>query len=204
MSNVFFISDTHLGHEKIITFGHRIFASIEEHDEMIVSNWNSVVGKTDTVRHQGDVCVGGDLTERVINCLKRLNGRIFIVPGNHDTRAKLKKYAELGFIVDTGMVEFKGDFALTHPPVHVQQVETRFKANIHGHLHSDNITRKIFRGTDWVVTKNDEGVLLKAEHVPFYDEELDPRYVNVSCEQIGLTPVSFDVIKDRLRKAGVI
>lgn len=204
MSNVFFISDTHIGHQKIITFGHRNFATIEEHDETIVSNWNSVVGKNDTVRHQGDVSVGGDLTDRVIDCLKRLNGKIIVVPGNHDTRAKLKKYAELGFIIDTGMVEFKGDLALTHPPVHVQQVETRFKANIHGHLHDMNITRKIYKGTDWVVSYNEDGTLKKCEHVPFFDEELDPRYVNVSCEQINLTPIPFDVIKDRLRKAGVI
>ena len=43
-SGVFFTSDTHFGHSKIIDYCKRPFSSIEEHDKTLIQNWNNVVG----------------------------------------------------------------------------------------------------------------------------------------------------------------
>lgn len=60
-------------------------------------------------------------------------------------------------------------FILSHVPLHPS---SRWEINIHGHLHSNNV---MLGDTD---IKHDG-------------------YFNVSCEQINLTPINFDVIKEK-------
>lgn len=55
---------------------------IEKHDETVISNWNSTVGKDDTVIHVGDVGLGNE--DSLLSVVRRLNGHIHLVTGNHD------------------------------------------------------------------------------------------------------------------------
>lgn len=84
--NIFFTSDTHFGHRNIIRFCNRPFNSVEEMDETIISNWNAVVNKKDTVYHLGDFCTWKtkDYLSLFNHYRKRLNGKIFLIEGNHD------------------------------------------------------------------------------------------------------------------------
>ena len=54
----YYISDTHFGHENIIKHdannGCRQFSSIEEHDNLIIENWNRVVTPQDNIYILGD------------------------------------------------------------------------------------------------------------------------------------------------------
>ena len=78
----FFTSDTHFGHKNIIKYCNRPFESVHDMDKQLIANWNSVVGKNDTVFHLGDFAFyPQDIT---LGILSRLNGYINIVPGNHD------------------------------------------------------------------------------------------------------------------------
>lgn len=81
---VFFTSDTHFGHANIITFCNRPFKDVKEMNETLIENWNKVVGKDDIVFHLGDFCLGGP--EEWTNILERLNGKIYLIVGNHDIR----------------------------------------------------------------------------------------------------------------------
>lgn len=81
-SGVFFTSDTHFGHKHILDFCHRPFSCIEEHDEALIANWNSVVGPDDTVFHLGDFGFGGFPFWK--NICEQLNGHIILIIGNHD------------------------------------------------------------------------------------------------------------------------
>ena len=83
--SVFVVSDTHFQHQNIIRFcdWSRPFDTVEEMNEAIVKNWNSVVSPDDTVYHLGD-CFMGQL-ETVAKYGFRLNGKIHVIPGNHDT-----------------------------------------------------------------------------------------------------------------------
>ena len=46
---IYVTSDLHFGHDREFIFGPRGFKTIQEHDEAIIQNWNSVVTKSDLV-----------------------------------------------------------------------------------------------------------------------------------------------------------
>ena len=83
-SGIFFTSDTHFGHSKIIDYCKRPFSSIEEHDKILIQNWNNIVGQDDTVFHLGDFAYGN--SQFIDNIIKQLNGNIILIKGNHDLR----------------------------------------------------------------------------------------------------------------------
>ncbi len=79
----FFTSDTHFWHKNILHLGKgRPFRDIVHHNEMLIHKWNSVVMPDDRVFHLGDVALGP--WPEGLNCVKRLNGRKILIPGNHD------------------------------------------------------------------------------------------------------------------------
>ena len=129
MSRVFVIGDTHFGHSKIIDFCRPQFDTVEEMNQAIVDNWNSVVKKDDTVIHLGDVAFANWSN---VDYIGQCNGYKRLVLGNHDAYP-MEVYLR-NFDRVYGLYEYKG-YILSHIPVHRTQVETRFKGNIHGHLH---------------------------------------------------------------------
>jgi len=130
LSQVYFISDLHLQHERCST--RRNFSTVEEHDELIIENWNKVIGKRDTVYILGDVT----MENKKYEILNRLTGYKKVVMGNHDLQnhaRELLKYVQ-GV---AGMIKYKG-CALTHCPIHPSQF-SRFRLNIHGHVHDESL-----------------------------------------------------------------
>ena len=101
MSKIYFTSDHHFGHKNIIKFSQRPFKNVEEMDEVLIQRWNEKVGKEDEVYHLGDVglCSSGKLRR----ILERLNGKIYLIKGNHERSAEdchsrfewIKDYYEL-------------------------------------------------------------------------------------------------------------
>ena len=87
---VFFTSDTHFYHANIINFCKRPFANVETMNEALIENWNEVVGANDIVFHLGDFCFGG--SAEWTNILNRLNGKIYLIIGNHDLKNLRKGY----------------------------------------------------------------------------------------------------------------
>jgi calcineurin-like phosphoesterase family protein len=132
-TKVFFISDLHLGHKKIIEFSAllRECKSVESHDEWIIKQWNSVVTERDVVYVLGDIAFSKDGLAKA----ERLTGIKKMVFGNHD-RFKIAEYEAVGFSVIGGIVKYK-EFWLTHAPIHPD--ELRGKRNIHGHVHHRSI-----------------------------------------------------------------
>lgn len=150
MSKVFITSDTHFGHDRGFLYEPRGFSSIEEHDEEVIRRWNETVGPEDTVWHLGDVMLGDN--EHGMNCLSRLNGKIIIVPGNHDTPTRLALYEKLANVqvikpeipgVTIGAVSFKYkkyNFYLSHHPTMTSNLEKApylrmHLINLYGHTH---------------------------------------------------------------------
>lgn len=82
MSKVFLTSDLHFGHQNIIEYSERPFASIEEMDEALIDNWNSVVNTEDTVFVLGDFAMGDRANG--LQHLRRMHGTKILVNGNHD------------------------------------------------------------------------------------------------------------------------
>jgi calcineurin-like phosphoesterase family protein len=86
---MWFIADTHFGHSNVIKYVNRPFADVDEMDEAMIANWNSVVKPNDEVYHLGDFAFRDPY-----HYGPRLNGKKFLVPGNHDRKylGELKKY----------------------------------------------------------------------------------------------------------------
>lgn len=145
-SNVWFISDTHFGHKRIIQYCNRpwnhgkdengeIIATDEDviaMDNEIIRRWNSVVKPDDIVWHLGDFALGGkQVAERVF---PQLNGKINLVMGNHD-HWKIDWYYGLGFnrVYDRNVIIH--DFViLTHTPLMFLNNNCPF-FQIFGHVH---------------------------------------------------------------------
>lgn len=74
-------SDHHIFHTNVIKFCGRSYNSVEEMNEALVLNWNSVVKPEDTVYCLGDFSMAARPVETFT---PRLMGKKFLVPGNHD------------------------------------------------------------------------------------------------------------------------
>lgn len=93
MNKVFFTSDLHFGHENVLKFDNRPFASVDEMDAELIRRWNNKVGKGDLVYVLGDM-IWKTRNDDAVSILKELNGQIYLIKGNHDKflhNAKVKK-----------------------------------------------------------------------------------------------------------------
>lgn len=133
MGNVFFIADTHFGHENIIKYENRPFLSVKEMDQYMIERWNEVVGVDDEVFHIGDFSFYSNPVNESI--LKKLKGKKYLVIGNHD-KESVAQYYSIGF---QGVYDFpilyNGFWILSHEPVYINQ--NMPYANIFGHVHAN-------------------------------------------------------------------
>lgn len=128
---VFIISDTHFFHNKIGQYCDRP----ENWQDLIIERWNQVVREGDTILHLGDLTFGNKGQTK--DLIDKLNGKIYMVKGNHDRRSRgwfddvgvtlLKK----GFVVDCPYRNIK--LLFTHRPVKILPCNV---VNIHGHQHN--------------------------------------------------------------------
>jgi calcineurin-like phosphoesterase family protein len=79
--NVFFTADNHFGHDKIRQYCQRPFATVEEMNQALIENWNSVVSAQDIVYVLGDFSFG-----HPEQYLSKLYGHVVFIEGNHDRR----------------------------------------------------------------------------------------------------------------------
>ncbi|MFY0630156.1 MAG: metallophosphoesterase family protein [Flavobacteriaceae bacterium] len=101
MSKIYFTSDHHFGHKNIIKFSGRPFKNVNEMDEVLIQRWNEKVNPEDEVYHLGDV--GLSSSGKLRKILDRLNGKIYLINGNHEKSAQdchtrfewIKDYYEL-------------------------------------------------------------------------------------------------------------
>jgi len=197
------ISDTHFGHtnswEKFkLPDGSplRPFTSTEEMDETMIERWNAKVKPQDTVYHLGDVVIN----KKYLHLVSRLNGRKILIRGNHDIFGD-DDYYNVGFEQIHGVRVFVDKFILSHIPLHYDCVTERFKVNVHGHLHANEIMRpgirqwveKQTRTTGTVLYQTD---VFRADYCP----EPDPRYLCVSVEHTNYEPLHFDEVQARIDK----
>lgn len=138
MSKTWVYSDPHFGHANICKFVNydgsklRPWDDVHEMNKDLIDWYNELVDDNDRVYILGDVAFNiGSFRANV----ERLKGRKVLVPGNHEPR-KMHKYIDL-FDDVRGYVQRDG-FIMSHIPIHPDSL-SRWKLNIHGHLHSNEV-----------------------------------------------------------------
>lgn len=149
---IYYIADTHFGHENVIKFCNRPFSGVEEMNEVMIQRWNKRVHGNDTVYILGDMFLRCEEAESI---LKRLKGRKRLVVGNHDgswmSKVPVKEYFES---VDTMLETSVANYGATmcHYPMLSWKHQLRTYM-IHGHIHNDT-------GADfWPLIRNRDRVL---------------------------------------------
>jgi calcineurin-like phosphoesterase family protein len=97
-------------------------------NERLIANWNERVTPEDTVFHVGDfVFKSGPNCAKAEDWIKRLNGNIIFIRGNHDNNNSLKT------ILDCVHITYAGRrINLCHKPEHANP---DFEINLVGHVH---------------------------------------------------------------------
>lgn len=132
-------SDTHFSHKNIILFeaARERFADVEEMNETIIRNWNAAVSNEDEVLHLGDF--GLSSPSNLFPIIPRLNGRIKLVPGNHDQSSFLDELDAFPNIEVLPMMfkekHHKKIVYFSHFPVMLGESRKNL-FNIHGHIHA--------------------------------------------------------------------
>lgn len=129
----YLIADTHFNHKNIIEYCDRPFKTVKEMNEAMILKWNNTVSKSDIVYFLGDFAMGNKQT--VKEFCQKLNGRKFLVKGNHDGYS-IPSYMECGFekVYDKPII-YNNFFILSHEPMFL--TENMPYANIFGHVHND-------------------------------------------------------------------
>ena len=180
---IFYISDTHWDHAKIIEYSNRPFGSVEEMNEIMIQRWNEWVKPQDHVWHLGDVTMHRQIGQIKHRILDRLNGHKRLVLGNHDMDTA-EHY--LGFFEKVKGVHVHDNILFTHIPVHPESLG-RFAANIHGHTHCS--------------------VYKPAQRFKYVNGELDKTrpyevpYINLCVEMVDYRPVSLEEVRLMIDKA---
>jgi calcineurin-like phosphoesterase family protein len=171
----YFIADLHFNDANIIRFCNRPFQTVDEMNQTIISNWNNVVSRDDTVFVLGDVYTFKDFdandyknldADRInyYNLVSKLKGHKRLIKGNHDTEPDdLYLSCNCFEFVSPYPIVFDNFFLLSHEPAMLSETTPYF--NIYGHIHNNN---------------------------KFVDNTTSKC---VSAERINYTPISLDSIK---------
>ena len=136
----------------------------------MIERWNAKVKVSDHVYHLGDLTMArGNQTKWIEIIMRRLNGHKRILLGNHD-QLNSKWYQQ--WFEKVKAINVLDGIIFTHIPIHPQNLG-RFKVNVHGHTHHNDIMIS-----------------------PFHP---DPRYMNVCVEKTAYSPISLEEIKDRIK-----
>jgi len=142
---VLIYSDTHYGHDNIISHCSRPYVTIDEMDAALISLHNENVKKNDIVIHLGDFAFKISTEER-IKIFNQLNGQFIFLHGNHDSvnfKAFLKTSKKVLFSGDYLEISYSFDklsprlsIALSHRPF--ESWDSPRQIHIHGHTHGDS------------------------------------------------------------------
>ncbi len=198
--SIFYIADTHFGHESILKLCKRPFSSIAEMNEALVENWNAKVKGNDKVYILGDMFYKAT---GVKDILTRLKGKKHLILGNHDA-SWLEEY-----IVNTGEKAKKTD-TLPHKSYRLKEtgedLSLYFKS-VNDVLQATNSdVGCILCHYPLLTWKHEKRLLMLHGHLHNDTQDLffpllanDDRILNAGVEINGYMPVTLEELKENNR-----
>lgn len=183
---IFFTSDLHFGHENVLKFDNRPFQTVEEMDEELIRRWNNKVGKGDLVYVLGDM-IWKTETNEAAALIKKLNGQIILIKGNHDrflhnataknALAGVKDYDDICVALEDGTTR---RCILSHYFIPLYNGHRHNAIHLHGHSHN-----------------TDEHFIELEIAKAIRDSGLNVEIYNVGCMFWNYEPVTLDEILSR-------
>ena len=142
-------ADPHFYHKNIIEYTQRPFTSIQEMNETIINNHNTMINKRDKVFILGDFCLAGK--DKTIALAQRLKGYKILILGNHDKGRSLQFWYEVGFqeVIKYPIIVQK-QYVFSHEPMPMSQSTPYI--NVHGHIHNNVLDSTKHRNVSLDVT----------------------------------------------------
>jgi len=134
-----FFSDAHFYHKRAIEMCNRPFSSLEEMNEGLIKNINSLVKKNDIFYYLGDLAFAGpEVVEKLFN---RLNGQWYYIIGNHDKWVSpnfMKSINKIKWWGDQKDIKINGQYiTLNHYMMNVWNKSHYGAWHLYGHSHFD-------------------------------------------------------------------
>jgi calcineurin-like phosphoesterase family protein len=197
---IYFYSDFHAGHTRDFILGPRGFTSAEESKNTLINNWNSKVTNNDVAFLLGDTVVGAldnscQLFSEVISSLNYKE--LYLMPGNHSAgyRQFYKKVILHTLLDEYGRLttEFNGRKIHLIPNIFEVVVNNILVVLSHFCIFSYNS-----------MNKNNTIHLFGHSHGNLKNSELGRQVLTGRClevtpESIGLFPIEFNEVVDKLK-----
>lgn len=205
----YYISDCHFSHKNLLDrMDRRDFESVEEMNEYMISQWNSKVKKSDEVVILGDFAWSD--AQETMEILNRLNGRLFLIRGNHDRFLADKSFdaSRFGWISDyRELKDNRRKVVLSHYPITCYNGQYRRDEQgtpktymLHGHIHNTQDQKFLDDYGEYLKTQSHTSLASGGqESVPF-------QMINCFCQYSDYVPLSLDewIELDEQRKAGTL
>ena len=169
---IYFIADTHFYHSNVIQYEQRPFQTAEEMNEALIRNWNARVSPKDDVYILGDFTLKGPSLANAL--LEQLNGRKYLVRGNHDRFVDHSTFRRDAFVWVRDYFELcwhNQYFVLCHYPLLSWSGMHRGAFHLHGHQHNKLNRDDVLRRLDVGVDANGMAPVSAEEILAFWDEE---------------------------------
>lgn len=134
---VFFTADPHFFHDNIVHICERPFKDGEDMKESLIRNWNAVVPRNGQIFVLGDMFWKKGDMEKCVKVMDRLNGKKWLVAGNHDLFPR-EDYLAMGFEDARDYLEIsveKQVVVLCHYPLLEWNGFYHGYWHLHGHVH---------------------------------------------------------------------
>jgi calcineurin-like phosphoesterase family protein len=191
----YYISDCHFFHTALLTkMDNRGFGNVEEMNEYMIQKWNEKVRKNDDVIIIGDFSWGN--ASQTTDILTRLNGKKYLIKGNHDLFLEDKKFDQSQFVWIKEYAELKDNrrkVVLSHYPIVCYNGQFRKDENgnpktwmLYGHIHDTQ---------DQCFLDRYQAMLEKERHINISSGQLEPvpfQMINCFCKRADYTPLTLD------------
>lgn len=193
-----FVSDSHFGHENILRYTNRPFATVPDMNEALIANHNHRVSSEDTCYFVGDVAMG-QRNKTLAEVLPRLNGKKILICGNHD-------YCHMS---NKKQAEWLPTYAKYFDEIH-QKLELDLKI---GKFEKVRMYHFPYKGAAYedhevddiryaALRLDDDGMLLLHGHTHQKEAKTGPNslHVGIDCIEWGWGPASLEQLDEYVRE----
>lgn len=184
---IYFTSDWHFGHERMIKgFRSKDFSSVEEHDKIIEDNIFSTLKRGDTLYFLGDAfwTWNNEQKKKFFDRIRGHSIQFFWVRGNHD-----KPFSHKAILWTGDLKEIKYNkkrIIMCHYPMLCWNSSHHGSLNFHGHIHNGDKTYYRIAETQYYTGKHIN------VNLEFYDYR--PVSIETLLEKAELLPENWDYI----------